>query len=75
MDDIIITNNEMVQKTGSVVAGFEQGRRLTPVQAIRAWCLDCSGGVKREARLCVRPECPLYPYRMGTRPRETRVLQ
>ena len=40
----------------------------TPIKAIRAKCLDCSGGSAQEVRLCVIPECPLYPYRMGKNP-------
>ncbi len=42
--------------------------RLTPVKAIRAKCLDCSGDQPKEVRLCSIPECSLYPYRMGKRP-------
>ena len=44
-------------------------RDLTPFRAIRAKCLDCSGGSSYEVRLCVIPECPLYIYRMGHRPK------
>lgn len=43
---------------------------LTPVKAIRAKCIDCSGGDKAEVRECVITECPLYPYRMGKRPKK-----
>lgn len=42
--------------------------KLTPLRAIRALCLDCSGGSAREVRLCVIPHCPLYPFRMGKNP-------
>lgn len=41
---------------------------LTPVKAIRAKCMDCSGGSFLEVRECPCVECPLYPYRMGHRP-------
>jgi len=41
---------------------------LTPIRAIRAKCLDCSGGSAQEVRLCVIRDCPLYPYRLGKRP-------
>lgn len=40
---------------------------MTPVQAIRAKCLDCSAGSRVEVRLCVMPDCPLYLFRMGSR--------
>lgn len=42
---------------------------LTPIKAIRAYCLGCSGGSYLEVRECVIPKCPLYPYRMGKRPK------
>ena len=41
---------------------------LTPIKAIRAKCLDCSGGQYAEVRLCPIENCALYPYRMGKRP-------
>ena len=44
------------------------GRILTPLKAIRANCIDCSGGQTKEVRECVIKHCPLYPYRMGKRP-------
>lgn len=43
-------------------------KRLTPIKAIRAKCLECSCGNNTEVRECVIPECPLYPYRMGHNP-------
>ena len=41
---------------------------LTPLKAIRAKCIDCSGGSIHEVKLCVIPECPLYPFRFGKNP-------
>lgn len=43
---------------------------LTPLQAIRANCIECSGGSKAEVRRCVIPHCPLYPFRMGKKPQK-----
>ena len=40
----------------------------TPIKAIREKCLDCSYYQPKEVRECVIINCPLYPYRMGTRP-------
>ena len=40
----------------------------TPIKAIREKCLDCSYYQPKEVRDCVIINCPLYPYRMGTRP-------
>ena len=42
---------------------------MTPVKAIRAKCLDCCGGQAIEVRNCSIKKCPLYPYRMGHRPK------
>ena len=43
-------------------------KRLTPIKAIRAKCLECSCGNNAEVRECVIPDCPLYPYLMGKNP-------
>lgn len=42
---------------------------MTPVQAIRAKCIDCSAGERGEVKNCTMKDCPLYPYRMGKRPK------
>lgn len=41
---------------------------LTPLKAIRAKCLDCCCGDKKEVRECIIEKCSLHPYRMGKRP-------
>ena len=43
--------------------------KLTPMKAIRAKCLECSCGAFIEVKLCPIEKCPLYPYRMGHRPK------
>lgn len=42
--------------------------RLSPLQAIRARCLDCCGGQLVEVRECTASSCPLWPYRFGREP-------
>ncbi|GLS43735.1 hypothetical protein [Methylobacterium brachythecii] len=45
------------------------GHEPQPVaKAIRAKCIDCSGGKVSEVRRCVATTCPLWPLRMGTNP-------
>lgn len=44
------------------------GHPESPVKAIRAKCLDCSGGSDSEARKCTAVRCPLWPFRMGVSP-------
>ena len=41
---------------------------LTPIQAIRKHCLECSSGSSHEVKNCVITNCPLYPYRFGKNP-------
>ena len=47
-------------------------KRLTPIKAIRAKCLDCCCWQANEVRLCPVRDCALYPYRMGHNPYITR---
>lgn len=42
---------------------------MTPIKAIRLFCLSCVGYSKQEVRLCPSTGCPLYCYRMGHRPK------
>ena len=42
---------------------------LTPVKAIRAYCLGCCLYSKLEVKLCPTKDCPLYHYRLGHRPK------
>lgn len=45
-------------------------KKVTPIRAIRAKCLDCCCYQTKEVRLCSVLKCPLYPYRMGHRPKK-----
>jgi len=44
------------------------GGPQSPIKAIRAKCIDCSGGYAAEARKCVAISCALWPFRMGYNP-------
>ncbi len=48
--------------------------KLTPIRAIRLKCLDCTCSQKNEVRYCEIDTCPLWPYRMGRRPKTQREL-
>jgi hypothetical protein len=41
---------------------------LSPLQALRARCLDCCAGQANEVAVCPVVECPAWPFRMGTNP-------
>ena len=47
---------------------------LTPLKAIRAKCMDCCCGQAKEIKLCNLKNCPLYPYRMGKRPKDDKDI-
>ena len=41
------------------------GGPRSPIDAIRGFCIECSGGSPAEARKCVAIKCQLWPFRMG----------
>jgi hypothetical protein len=41
---------------------------MSPLQALRARCLDCCADQEREVALCTTVDCPSWPFRMGTDP-------
>jgi hypothetical protein len=51
--------------------GFEP---LSSTKAIRQECMDCNSTFN-EVRLCPAVDCPLWPWRMGTRPKAWKGLQ
>jgi len=40
-------------------------RPMSPMDAIRAKCLDCCAGSAHEVRVCVAMTCPSWPFRTG----------
>lgn len=46
----------------------------TPIKAIRKKCIECSCGQTSEVKVCPMENCPLYPFRMGKNPYNTRTL-
>ena len=57
-------------ETANKILGGKQmeEKRLTPIKAIRAKCLDCCCGNSNEVKLCTCTGCALYPYREGHNP-------
>ncbi len=41
---------------------------MTRSKAIKAYCLECGGGLPKEVTLCMIGDCPLYPFRFGNSP-------
>ena len=48
---------------------------VSPMQAIRRRCLDCSGHQLAEVKLCEAVTCPLWPFRAGRHPYTRKGLQ
>ena len=45
-------------------------KKVTPIKSIRAKCIDCRCGDLKEVRECTIKKCPLWPNRMGRRPKD-----
>ena len=41
---------------------------MTPVKAIRMYCLECSGQSPKEVKECSISDCPLFKFRLGKNP-------
>lgn len=52
----------------AAVAGQAGHTRISPMQAIRRKCVDCSGQQLAEVRRCEAVKCALWPFRSGHHP-------
>jgi hypothetical protein len=43
-------------------------KKLTPLKAIKQFCIDCGDGTRKEVKLCPIHDCPLFIYRFGKKP-------
>ena len=43
--------------------------KRTPVRAIRAMCVHCMGDNTYLPKTCEAKHCPLWPYRLGRKPK------
>ena len=48
-------------------------RTITPQKAIRYKCMECVGWSPKDVAECTIPDCELYNYRLGLRPRQAYV--
>ena len=46
----------------------------SPLKAIKAFCVDCMGGQVTYVKDCTSTNCPLYEFRFGKNPYNTRQL-
>ena len=42
--------------------------KISPLKAIRKYCLDCGGDSSNEVKLCPCTDCVLYEFRFGKNP-------
>ena len=64
-DGTVSDGNQRRRASGAVVRTIKVAG---PLSAIRAKCLDCSGGSFLELDECTTTGCPLPSYRSGKRP-------
>jgi hypothetical protein len=43
--------------------------KTRPLGSIRAYCLECCGNSPKEVRFCPLTDCPLWPFRFGSKPK------
>jgi len=52
--------------------GTREGKKITPLNSIRAYCLWCCCESKKDVRQCSAKCCTLYPFRLGKNPFQKR---
>lgn len=52
-----------LKSTTDGVQEVEETKKLSAKQAIRYYCLDCSGGNIKEVHRCILKMCPLWCHR------------
>ena len=51
-----------------------EDHHATPIDSIRAFCVQCNGYQYAEIPKCTTIYCPLFPYRMGKRPINSKLV-
>lgn len=64
----------MKGETKDMPAVTKDDKPLTMARAIRFKCLDCCCGDTAEVRECTIKNCSLYPFRMGSYPKDRSEL-
>jgi len=49
-------------------------KKITPLKAIKAKCLDCCGYQKKEVKFCSALNCPIWLFRFGRNPKSQNHL-
>jgi hypothetical protein len=66
-----------VAETTNYLVVIERYRKKikNPKTAIRAKCVECSGGSLKEVQECRVTDCALHPFRMGENPFHLKTIQ
>jgi len=60
-----------LEKWNAEQAAKKAQRKVTPIMAIKAFCLSCVGDVRADITSCSAKQCPLYglrPYQRSSDP-------
>ena len=52
-----------------------ENHHTTPTKSIRVFCIQCMGYTKSEVRKCTAPKCPLYPYRLRRKQKNSKLVK
>lgn len=63
------------QESAARIVKFYESRVKSPSTAIRAFCVQCTGGHPKEVTKCGVTSCALHPFRLGVNPFHGRVGQ
>lgn len=47
-------------------------KKITPLRAIKIYCIDCMGGNARYVKECTSRDCALYGFRQGRKPKSVK---
>lgn len=48
-------------------------KTISPLKAIRFYCIECSGDSPKEVKLCPISDCPFYQFRLGNNPNRSGI--
>ena len=73
IEEVFVTKKKVVKKEtiDQALARIESRylkKATTPLKAVRAKCVQCTGGQVRSIATCVENTCALHPFRMGANP-------
>ena len=69
-EEEVLDDNEIAETPDDMdrIEKQYRDRAVTPLKAIRAFCVLCVGIQPKMVSKCTAPNCVLYPYRMGKNP-------